>query len=72
MSTNMNMQTVMDDKILTGPNFLDWLKNLRIVLKEEKLTYVITEPIPDPQLLMHLKVFRMHIKNAWLIVQGQD
>ena len=46
MSTNVNVHTVMDDKILTGPNFLDWLKNLRIVLKEEKLANVIIEPIP--------------------------
>ena len=46
MSTNVNVQMVMDDKILIGPNFLDWLKNLRIVLKEEKITYVITVPIP--------------------------
>ena len=47
MSTNVNVQTVMDDKILTRPNFLDWLKNLRIVLKEEKIAYVIIEPIPE-------------------------
>ena len=46
MSTNVNAQTVMDDKLLTGPNFLDWLKNLRIVLNEEELAYVITKPIP--------------------------
>ena len=46
MSTNVNVQTVIDDKILTEPNFLDWLKNLRIVLKEEKLAYVIPKPIP--------------------------
>ena len=46
MSTNVNVQMVMDDKILTGPNLLDWLKNLRIVLKEEKIAYVIYEPIP--------------------------
>ena len=46
MSTNVNLQAVMGDKILIGPNFLDWLKNLRIVLKEEKIAYVITEPIP--------------------------
>ena len=45
MSTNVNMQTVIDDKILIRPNFLDWLKNLRLVLKEEKIAYVITEPI---------------------------
>ena len=42
---NVNVQTVMDDKILTEPNFLDWLKNLRIVLNEEKLAYVITKLI---------------------------
>ena len=37
----------MDADILTGPNFLDWLKNLRIVLKRERLAYVIVEPIPE-------------------------
>ena len=31
---------------MTWPNFLDWLKNLRIVLDEEGLAYVITKPIP--------------------------
>ena len=46
MSTNVNAQTEIDDKILTRPNFLDWLKNLRIVLNEEELAYVITKPIP--------------------------
>ena len=46
MLPNVNVQTVMDEKILTEPNFLDWLKNLRIVLKEEKIAYVIIEPIP--------------------------
>ena len=46
MSTNVNAQTVMDYKLLTGPKFLDWLKNLRIVLNEEELAYVITRTIP--------------------------
>ena len=45
MSTNANVQTIMDANILTEPNFLDWLKNLRIVLEREKLAYVIMEPI---------------------------
>ena len=47
MSMNVNVQTIMDDKILIGPYFLDWLKNLRIVLKEEKIAYVIVKPIPE-------------------------
>ena len=45
MSTNVNMQSIMDANILTWPNFLDWLKNLRIVLKNERLAYVIVEPL---------------------------
>ena len=47
MSTNVNSQSIMDANILTRPNFLDLLKNLRIVLKKERLTYVIIEPLPE-------------------------
>ena len=47
MSTNVNSQSIMDANILTGPNFLDWLKNLRIVLKRERLAYVIVELLPQ-------------------------
>ena len=47
MSMNVNLQSIMDANILTGPNFLDWLKNLRIVLKRERLAYVIIEPLPQ-------------------------
>ena len=46
MSTNVNLEAIMDANILTGPNFLDRLKNLRIVLKKEILAYVIVEPLP--------------------------
>ena len=45
MSMNVNSQSIMDANILTGPNFLDWLKNLRIVLKRERLADVIVEPL---------------------------
>ena len=47
MSMNVNSQSIMDANILIGPNFLDWLKNLRIVLKRERLAYVIIEPLPE-------------------------
>ncbi|MCI44273.1 hypothetical protein A2U01_0065512, partial [Trifolium medium] len=29
-----------------GNNFLDWHRNLRIVLKNEKKLYVLEEPVP--------------------------
>ena len=37
----------MDSNNLTELNFLDWLKNLRIILKRERLAYVIVEPLPQ-------------------------
>ena len=72
MSTNVNSQSIMDANILTEPNFLDWLKNLRIVLKKEILAYVIVEPLPESLFLMHLKEFRGHIRSTWLIMRGRD
>ena len=47
MSTNVNLQSIMDANKLTGSNFLDWLKNLRIVFKRERLAYVLVEPLPQ-------------------------
>ena len=38
----------MDADKLTGPNYLTWLRKLRIVLKYEKLDYVLDKPIPQP------------------------
>lgn len=32
---------------LTGPNFSDWLSNLRIVLTLEKIGYVLKSPVPE-------------------------
>ncbi|KAK8983322.1 hypothetical protein V6N11_073418 [Hibiscus sabdariffa] len=32
---------------LNGINFLDWFRNLRIVLKQERKKYVIEEPVPN-------------------------
>ena len=37
----------MDANKLTEPNFLDWLRNLRIVLKAERIAYVLDEPLPQ-------------------------
>ena len=47
MSTNVNSQSIMDANKLTEPNFLDWLKNLRIVLKMERLAYILIKPLPQ-------------------------
>ena len=46
MSTIVNSQSMMDANILIRLNFLDSLKNLKIVLKKERLSYAIVEPLP--------------------------
>ena len=45
MSTNVNLRSIMDAEKLTSPNFLDWLRNLIIVLKMERLAYVLVETL---------------------------
>ena len=44
----MNLRLLIESNKLTGPNFLDWLRNLRIVLKSEKISYVLDEALPNP------------------------
>ena len=46
MLTIVNLQSILDANKLTGTNFMDWLRNLRIVLKEEKIAYVLVAPLP--------------------------
>ena len=51
MSTIVNMRSILDANKLTGTNFMDWLRNLRIVLSVEKIAYVL-----DASLLVSLSV----------------
>ena len=41
MSPTLSLRSILDAHKLTGPNFADWLQNLRIVLTSEKLDYVL-------------------------------
>ncbi|KAM7510984.1 hypothetical protein LguiB_009859 [Lonicera macranthoides] len=47
MSYKMNLQSILDANKLTGPNFLDWHRNVRIVLRHQKIGYVLEKPIPE-------------------------
>jgi hypothetical protein len=38
---------LLEKKKLDGANFMDWYCNLRIVLRKEKIEYVLTESYPD-------------------------
>ena len=44
--TSINLRSLLDNHKLTGPNYLDWERNLKIVLKSEKIGYVLDAPLP--------------------------
>ncbi|GKE42773.1 zinc finger, CCHC-type containing protein, partial [Tanacetum coccineum] len=44
----LSLPSILENDKLTGLNFLDWQRNLRIVLKQERKLYVHDTPIGDP------------------------
>ena len=50
MSTNTNtlsLRSVLEKDKLSGTNFLDWQRNLRIVLRQERKLYVLDGSVPE-------------------------
>ena len=41
------ISTLLDKYLLTGSNFIDWLQNVRIVLRTESLLHILDGPIPS-------------------------
>ena len=41
----MNLRSILDANKLTWANFMDWLRNLRIVLKAKMIAYVLDDPL---------------------------
>ena len=46
MAASNPLAKILDINCLTGPNFTDWLRKLRIVLNFEKLAYVLDTEAP--------------------------
>ena len=41
------MSSLLDKYLLTGSNYIDWLRNVRIVLRTESLLHILDGPIPS-------------------------
>nr|XP_027099010.1 uncharacterized protein LOC113718292 [Coffea arabica] len=51
MSNNLSLRTILTDCKLNDTNFLDWHRNVLIVLTHEKIEYVLDGPMPqEPEL----------------------
>ncbi|KAL4325312.1 hypothetical protein GQ457_11G022660 [Hibiscus cannabinus] len=46
-NNNLSLRSLLEKEKLNGINFLDWFRNLRIVLKQERNEYVIEESVFD-------------------------
>ena len=46
-TNNTTLRSVLEKDKLNSKNFLDWYRNLIIVLKHKRKLYVINEAIPD-------------------------
>ena len=41
MTTQFNIRSLLEANKLVGSNYTDWLRNLRLVLRSEKLEYIL-------------------------------
>ena len=48
MRSSNPLAIILDHNRLTGPNFIDWLRNLKVVLASEKILYVLEQSLPGP------------------------
>ena len=44
---NMNLRSILGSNKLTKPNFLDWLRNLRIILRSKKILLILDKAAPE-------------------------
>ncbi|XP_042444016.1 uncharacterized protein LOC122029132 [Zingiber officinale] len=46
MASRNPLSVILDQNKLTGPNYSDWLRNLKIVLVSKKITYTLDKASP--------------------------
>ena len=48
MVSSLSLRSILDANKLIGPNYVDWLRNLKIVLSQEKLSYILDTLALEP------------------------
>ena len=44
MASSLSLCGILDANKLTGSNYVDWLRNVKIVLIQEKVSYILDTP----------------------------
>ena len=63
MASSLSLRSILDTNKLTGTNYVDWLRNLKIVLSQEKLSYILDtldiEPVGEDATEEEKATYRM-------------
>ena len=46
MANTLSLRSLLDNDKLTGPNFDSWYQKLKIILKHEKIMYILMDEVP--------------------------
>ena len=57
------LKLILEQNKLTGPNYKDWLRNVKIALTYDKVAYVLTAP--EPVLGLEPTIAETEIRNTW-------
>ncbi|GJZ90611.1 hypothetical protein Tco_0662538 [Tanacetum coccineum] len=66
-NSNFSLLLVLGRKRLTGPNYMDWMRNLRFTLRYENKEYVLDEQIPiidDDSTQEEIEAHQKHYDDA--------
>ena len=47
MASSLSLGGILDTNKLIKSNYIDWLRNLKIILTQEKVSYILDTPTPD-------------------------
>ena len=47
MASSLSLRGILDTNKLAGPNYIDWLRNLKIILTQEKVSFMLDTPALD-------------------------
>ncbi|KAI5437995.1 hypothetical protein KIW84_023937 [Lathyrus oleraceus] len=72
MTTNTSnniLRSILDKEKLSGTNFLDWHRNLRIALKHDRKLYILEKPVPEEEPLnsapkAERDAYKKHVDDA--------
>ena len=47
MASSLSLRGILDANKLIGSDYVDWLRNLRIILTQKKVSYILDTPALD-------------------------